>query len=739
MIDVALRLGLKGGTDVERGLKAVGQEGKTSLREIREAARGLPPSMVAVSRSVAGVKDSIADLASRAPAGLGNVAGSFGIVGTAAAGAGVAVGAAVVAMMRMGVAAANVGDELGGAALRIGVGAEELQKLRFAAGEVDVQVGELDAGLQGLNRALGAFKTGVGDTRVKKAFEELGITRESLADVRDAADFLPILADRIAQVQGQAARVKLAAALGAEALLPVLEQGSEGLRRFGEAAEAAGMLLSDGLIKELGELHRRMEIADARLKVASTTLGAEFAPSVAKAKEELAGLFLKAAAAADSLQWVADGLDIAAKATDGATDKLIEYVRWLRFIPGIDVGARFLPDRGATADGKPLNPGFELSGDYSGNPRQAGTLQPGWQAEVDRLQAEAAKAAKAGKSSGRSTADAARRKAELAERQAKLLEEIKLQNQLEQAKARGAQHLIDLLEEQLAIRALANRYEQAGLDEVKARLEAEKEIAALRWLQSIRPIDTTTPEGFVSSEERMKALHAPFQLDWDALREDFRVSFKDGMRAALDADFGDFLASRVEEAFIRGLDDSLDEMADALFNLVRQAFESGSAGMGGGEGGGGWMSAAVGFVGSLFGLGGPAGRATGGPVYRGDTRTVGEQGRERLTFAADGYVHDAATTARQIADARPTAPASSDRGGGGDGAVTVNITTPPGLALRPQVTESRDQAGGRRLDIELFEMIDRRVDDRVTAFTRGGRDDQVLSREFGLRRNLRGG
>lgn len=763
MIDVALRLGLKGGTEVERGLKAIGNEGKASLREIREAAKGLPPSMVAVSRSVAGLKDGISDLAMRAPGNLGAIAGSFGTVGVAAAAAGVVVGTAAVAMFRLGAAAAAAGDELDATARRIGIGVEELQKLRFAAGEADVDVGSLDGGMRALNATLGAFKSGVGDTRVKEVFETLGFTQESLRNVKDASDLMPLLADRIAAVQTQAERVKFAKALGVEELLPLLEQGAQGLERFGAQAEASGAILDEALVKRLADVDRRVEIADGRLKAASATLGAEFAPAVAAAKEELADLFLVMAGAPEDGGPLARMLDSVSEATDGASDRFVRFMGLFRSLPSFVFGAGVGGISGRagggaqTAGGNPLNPGFELKGDYSGNPRQAGTLQPGWQAEVARLEAEAAKAARSGRTGGgsaRSAADAAARKAEAAERQAQMLEELKLQNQLDEAKARGALAMVAILEEELALRALVSKFEQSGMDEVKARLEAEKQIAALRWAQSIQPIDTTTPEGFESSDERLKKLDSPFEPDWDALREDFRATFKDGMRAALDGDFGEFLASRVEEAFIKGLDDSLDQMADALFNLIREAWSKGSAGAGGASGGGdsGWMSAVGDFIGSIFGGGGSsggssgaasahmgAGRATGGPVYRGDTRMVGEYGRERRTFSSDGYVHDAATTARQMMDAAAPVSASSDRPGGGGGGVVVNLHNPPGVPLTAKVRQTQEPGGGQRLDVELFRMIDARVDDRFDASLNGGRDDTAWSRNFGVRRNLTGG
>lgn len=734
MIDVALRLGLKGGTEVERGLKAIGNEGKTSLREIREAARGLPAPMVAVSRSVAGLKDGIENLARSAPAGLGNIASSFGMLGVAAAAAGVLVGTAVVATFRLGRAALQAADDLDAAATRIGVTAESLQEYRFAANDADIATEDFDKSLQGLNNALGAYKTGVGDARVKKAFEALGLTPADLAGVANAVDFIPILADRIAKLQTTAERVKIAKALGAEEMVPMLELGSDAILEQTQRARDLGIVMSDQLAKDAADANRELEVMWNIITSKTNVALADMGVWAVRTAQDLKPLIDRLA---EFLQ-LSKGSREAYLRQEIALAEQSARLRATSVNPALRGQAQGYLDRAA-----------QLRGELAALQRPASTTpQPAARASGDAPDAPPPPRTR-GSRSGRATADAAARKAELAERQAKLLEEIRLQNQLEQAKARGAQHLIDLLEEQLAIRALANRYEQAGLDEVNARLEAEKEIAALRWAQSIKVIDTATPEGFESSEERMKKLGSPFEPDWDQLREDFRVSFKDGIRAALDGDFGDFLASRVEEAFIKGLDDSIDKMADALFDMLREVWATapGSAGAPGtGGSGGGWLAAAADFAIAVFGGGSGSGasahigqgRATGGPVYRGDTRMVGEYGPERRTFGADAYIHDAATTARQLMDSRP-APGAAGGGGGAAGPLTVNVNNQSGVAVGARVNQTPEPGGGQRLDLELYRMIDSRIEGRFDASLKGGRDDQVRAQQFGMRRNLRGG
>lgn len=106
------------------------------------------------------------------------------------------------------------------------------------------------------------------------------------------------------------------------------------------------------------------------------------------------------------------------------------------------------------------------------------------------------------------------------------------------------------------------------------------------------------------------------------MREEFRRSFVDGMRAALDGDMGGMFESLAD----RFTDRMLDNLADDLFNLLSQA----ASGLKGGAGG---VSGILGTVGSLFGK-----RATGGPVSAGQPYIVGERRPEVFVPNVNGTV-----------------------------------------------------------------------------------------------------
>lgn len=203
-----------------------------------------------------------------------------------------AVGAVTVALKGMA-DALKFADDLDAMATKIGVTAEQLQELTFVAHENDVTTQALEQGLQGLNAALGAYKSGVGDAKIKKAFEALGITRESLKDVKSAADFIPILADRIRALGSTAEKVKIAKMLGAEDLVPMFNQGSAAIEETTARARALGFVMSDELAKKAADANRELEVMGEVVKGKTNVALAESAIFVVDLTQKLGPLITR--------------------------------------------------------------------------------------------------------------------------------------------------------------------------------------------------------------------------------------------------------------------------------------------------------------------------------------------------------------------------------------------------------------------------------------------------------------
>lgn len=108
-----------------------------------------------------------------------------------------------------------------------------------------------------------------------------------------------------------------------------------------------------------------------------------------------------------------------------------------------------------------------------------------------------------------------------------------------------------------------------------------------------------------------------------ALRDEFRRSFSEGIRAAIDGDLGGFFENLAD----RFTDRMLDNLADDLFDLLASAAKGFGQGGGGGTG---WLSS----IASLF-----AGkRASGGAVVRGQAYITGERRPEVFVPNTSGTI-----------------------------------------------------------------------------------------------------
>ena len=286
---VGIRLFVEGGEVVKRTFGQIADSGKKMWAEIAMGEKAANPALRAVSRVSAGVQESIDGVASRAGT-AGHALSAFGTAGVVAA---VGLGALVIALGAVKGAidaATQSAAELTDAADRIGVGVEELQAWRYVADEAGVGIENLEANLEKLNGTLGAFKLGIGDAKLKPIFEELGITKEQLQNVRTSDELMMLLADTLGQVKDRAEQVRLARGLGVEDSLPILRLGSEGVRRLLGDAEELGFVLDNKTVKSLDETDRALERAGQQMKVVRDTGVAPLAEALADAATYVAGL-----------------------------------------------------------------------------------------------------------------------------------------------------------------------------------------------------------------------------------------------------------------------------------------------------------------------------------------------------------------------------------------------------------------------------------------------------------------
>ncbi len=282
---VGIRLFVQGGEVVRRTFDQVGDSGKKMWAEIALGEKSANPAIRSLSIGANELKQGFDGLVSRAGS-AGTALAAFGVVGLAAA---AALGALAIATQGAFEAMNNAAD-LTDAADRIGVGVEALQQWRYVADEAGVDTATLESVMEKLNGTIGKFKLGLGDGKLKPAFEELGITKEQLANVQTADQMLLLLADTLGQVKDRGQQVALARTLGVEEALPVIRLGRDELERLTAAASDLGLVLDSETNARLDESDRKLELAGQQMRIVRDTAVAPLAEIFADVASELAGM-----------------------------------------------------------------------------------------------------------------------------------------------------------------------------------------------------------------------------------------------------------------------------------------------------------------------------------------------------------------------------------------------------------------------------------------------------------------
>lgn len=151
---------------------------------------------------------------------------------------------------------------------------------------------------------------------------------------------------------------------------------------------------------------------------------------------------------------------------------------------------------------------------------------------------------------------------------------------------------------------------ERAVDLARARGDSEERIRLLQ-----REIDTKKrareleQQGVDSAEAATRAATEWDEADKARMTGNFRQTFKDGVRAALDGNLGDFFKNWWKDRMAKGMEDALNSLSDIIAGL----FDKLKGGTGGAGGGSFW--ATIGSVlGSITGKGKPSfgGGSTGG-------------------------------------------------------------------------------------------------------------------------------
>lgn len=160
-------------------------------------------------------------------------------------------------------------DQIDDTAEFLGMSREALQEWRFAASQNGLEAERLTAALQKLAASQEAADQG-GKKQVK-AFRDLGVAyKDTHGNARELGDILPEVADgfaRLADSDKARVAIDLFGRQGMR-LIPLLSQGSEGLKEYREQMAALGGGFTDKAVKDAGAYRDAL----ARLEFAWTSL-----------------------------------------------------------------------------------------------------------------------------------------------------------------------------------------------------------------------------------------------------------------------------------------------------------------------------------------------------------------------------------------------------------------------------------------------------------------------------------
>ncbi|MCL7930448.1 hypothetical protein [Halomonas llamarensis] len=265
-----------------------------NLPKAADGTRGLTAQQEALDRQIRETndrlnrqRDAMSRLANADVSGRFNkMSGEIGRLGRRTLMAG---GAAATGIFAIANSTADLGDDVGKTAAKLGLTNAELQELRYAGERSGVATKTLDSSMVAFTKRLGEAADGSG--AAVKGYEALGLNAQELVDM-PVSEAMREVADRMAQIENPTRRNAIAAQLYSRAgvgLVNMLKDGSGGLDDYAAAAERTGYMLDDEATAGSESFKDALLDTQLSLKGIKNTIGAELMPAVEDMMRDLSG------------------------------------------------------------------------------------------------------------------------------------------------------------------------------------------------------------------------------------------------------------------------------------------------------------------------------------------------------------------------------------------------------------------------------------------------------------------
>lgn len=157
--------------------------------------------------------------------------------------------------------AIEYGDHIRKTSQSIGIAVESLQELQYAGAMSGVSAEEMSGAINILTRNMNAAKGGAEEQG--KAFSKLGIkVKDSSGHLRGADEVMTEIADKLSDMPDGAEKTALAMQFFGKSgahLIPMLNEGADGLAELREEAREMGLVMSDDSTKAAEQLGDNLE------------------------------------------------------------------------------------------------------------------------------------------------------------------------------------------------------------------------------------------------------------------------------------------------------------------------------------------------------------------------------------------------------------------------------------------------------------------------------------------------
>lgn len=202
-------------------------------------------------------------------------------------------------------------DDIAKMSKKVGLGAEALSALKYQAGLAGNEIEGVQTGLVKFNKSIG--DAAGGSKAQAESFKALGISlKTGNGELKTTESLLKEVADKFAGYKDGAAKTTLAINLFGRAganLIPLLNEGADGMERATKEAEAFGQVISTKTSKEAEEFNDNLTRLRALVTGAANDMARDLLPELVRISDAFVDSGLKARSAGVDYSWMGESLN----------------------------------------------------------------------------------------------------------------------------------------------------------------------------------------------------------------------------------------------------------------------------------------------------------------------------------------------------------------------------------------------------------------------------------------------